>query len=485
MDTKNDHVITISTSDMSKTNGGKFQGFGTSLCWWAHRIGYSNSLAKEAARLFYSPEGLGFNIMRYNIGGGDDPTHNHIERTDSDIPGWLKKNKANGKYEYDYNADKNQINVLKACYKAAGKDAYVEVFSNSPPYFMTESGCSSGAARASENNLKPKYYGNFAKYLATVSSYISKNLNIKVSSVSPMNEPDTEYWQAYSPKQEGCHVNPGKDQSEILVETAAAFSAARLPVEIVGSDETSTDKALSSYNAYTSEARSILDRISTHTYGTEKIEELGKLRKKKGFNLWMSEVDSGDISGDSAGEMGAALWISEKIISDINALSPSAWVMWQVIGQYISTEGRNGNKDAGMPDTCGGFWGAAVADLVMESVILTQKYYAIGQFSRYIRPGSTIITTGDPTTIAAYDTAGKKLIIVSVNSKKADKTFRFDLKGFTPKGSAKAIRTSGSLSEGESWKLVDAPVLSPEGFDYVMKGNSVTTFILEDVTAKK
>jgi hypothetical protein len=78
--------------------------------------------------------------MRYNIGGGDDPTHNHITRTDSDMPGWLKKGEK-GELYYDYNADENQLNVLKECYKAAGKNAYVEAFSNSPPYFMTVSGC--------------------------------------------------------------------------------------------------------------------------------------------------------------------------------------------------------------------------------------------------------------------------------------------------------------------------------------------------------
>ena len=54
---------------------GKFQGWGTSLCWWANRLGYDESdggLVQQAADAFFSlDKGLGLNIGRYNVGGGD------------------------------------------------------------------------------------------------------------------------------------------------------------------------------------------------------------------------------------------------------------------------------------------------------------------------------------------------------------------------------------------------------------------------------
>ena len=148
------NTVHISFKNASTTNNGIFEGWGTSLCWWAHRIGYSDVLTGKSADLFFGENGLNLNIMRYNIGGGDDPTHTHIKRTDSKVPGWLKYDKDKDEYIYDYNADRNQLNVLKAAYKKAGKDAFVEVFSNSPPYFMTKSGCSSGNFNPNENNLK-------------------------------------------------------------------------------------------------------------------------------------------------------------------------------------------------------------------------------------------------------------------------------------------------------------------------------------------
>ena len=157
--------IIISLNNKSTTNNGVFQGWGSSLCWWAHRIGYSPVLTKKAAELFYSDKGLNLNIMRYNIGGGDDPTHKHIKRTDSEVPGWLYYDKDSDTYTYKYDADSNQLNVLKECYEASGEDAYVEVFSNSPPYFMTKSGCSSGGKNPKKNNLREDSYEAFAEYL--------------------------------------------------------------------------------------------------------------------------------------------------------------------------------------------------------------------------------------------------------------------------------------------------------------------------------
>ena len=96
--------IIIDITKMSPTNNGVFEGWGTSLCWWAHRLGYDDELAQKSADLFYSKDGLGLNIMRYNIGGGDDPSHNHITRTDSKIPGWVRLSEKGEKNLYSRKA---------------------------------------------------------------------------------------------------------------------------------------------------------------------------------------------------------------------------------------------------------------------------------------------------------------------------------------------------------------------------------------------
>ena len=149
----------LSLRRCSPFNGGKFEGWGTSFCWWPNRIGYLDELSEQAAKLFFDPkEGLGLNIIRYNIGGGDDPTHHHITRTDSMVPGYAinPSHDANGyHWSYDWNADQNQRNVLIKVAECYGKDLIVEGFSNSPPYFMTNSGCSSGRLESLSTTQRP------------------------------------------------------------------------------------------------------------------------------------------------------------------------------------------------------------------------------------------------------------------------------------------------------------------------------------------
>lgn len=477
-----DGVVSISPLKASTMNDGIFQGWGTSLCWWANRVGYSDELAQQTADLFFGDDGLRLNIMRYNIGGGDDPTHNHITRTDSAVPGWLVWDEEAQDYVYDYDADKNQLNVLERCVEAAGDNAIVEVFSNSPPYFMTVSGCSSGGFDSNVNNLKDECYEDFAEYLAHVTNYIQNEMGIEVTSVSPMNEPNTNFWGANSPKQEGCHFDEGESQSRIIELTYEALQQYDLPnVMVVASDETSTELQINEYNAYSDKAKEYLGRINTHTYNPTKIGELGQLARDEGFLMWMSEVDGNGMAGTNAGEMGAGLWLGEKIINDINALDPAAWVLWQVIDKHISEEGYNGRQDSGMIDITQGFWGTAVADHDNQDVILTQKYYSFGQFTRYIRPGMTIIQCGGDS-LAAYNPETKELVVVALNKSDKDRYMNYDLSQMESVGRrVQAIRTSGTIEDGEHWAQLEDFGAYEDGFVAELKANSITTFIVSGV----
>ncbi len=481
--------IRISMENASKRNGGVFEGWGSSLCWWAHRVGYSQQLTDKAAALFYGDEGLRLNIMRYNIGGGDDPSHHHITRTDSKIPGWWEiigePSAVDGLPPFLLNetADRNQLNTLLACSAAAGETAYVEAFSNSAPYFMTYSGCTSGATRGEDNNLREECVQQFADYLGDVIAYLEIHKGITVKSLSPMNEPNTSFWYAGSPKQEGCHVDPGKCQSDILTATKIALLQRRLKhVVLAGSDETNAALQLEACEKYSAEALQSIDRISTHTYQDHGRKEMCQWADKTGMNLWMSEVDGSGVAGEEAGEMGAGLWFVNKIMSDINELSPSAWVMWLLIDNHISELGYQGNIDKGMVDLLGGYWGVAVANHDAEEILLTQKYYAFGQVTRFIRPGMTIIHCGEGA-LAAYDSVQEQLILVAVNDKREELELQVLSEGFSLQEQAivEAFRTSGDLATGEHWKKLEDLNVSGNAFQAYLKGNSVTTFVCHNV----
>lgn len=468
--------VSISPYDKYEINDGKFQGWGTSLCWWANRVGYSDSLAQKTADAFYGDDGLRLNIARFNIGGGDDPSHTHITRTDSNMPGYTKY--SNGTVTYDWSADSNQRNVLQRAIKAAGDDMIVEMFSNSPPYYMCKSGCSTGGKDPNANNLKDDYYDDFAEYLAEVTYHYEKEWGIDVQSITAVNEPYTNFWGAYSAKQEGCHFDQGTSESTVIVELQKSLAKRGLnDIIISGTDETSIDTQITSFNKLSDAAKKAVGRIDTHTYGGSNRSGLKDTAIANGKNLWMSEVDSGSTAGSNNGEMGAALWLAERIAGDCNGLNCSAWVLWQVIDNHISSVGYNGNKDKGMVNLNGGYWGVAVADHDKDNIILTKKYYAFGQYTRYIRPGMTMLKCSG-NTVSAYDEKNNQLVIVAYNKNGSASDYSFDLSEFASVGnSAKIIRTSNS----ESWKDCGTADISGNSLKVSLPANSVSTFIIDNV----
>lgn len=517
-------------NDTNKDGYGEFQGWGTSLCWWANRVGYSEELTLLTAEAFFDKEkGLGMNIGRYNVGGGDDVVRGavskedkeadpllhqqHIQRSDSAVPGYCidvtkidldsnldsyyKDNFDRADFEcgyawnYDWEADANQMNVLKAAADAAGDEFIAEAFSNSPPYFMTVSGCSSGGVDPSVDNLREDSYTAFAAYMADVIEHWMKEGVITFQSVDPMNEPATDYWSAYSPKQEGCHFSQGDSQSRILTALNDELKAKGIDIIICASDETSIDAAVNSYNALSDDAKSVVTRIDTHSYQGTQYSLLKETALEAGVNLWMSEVDGTYTIGNEDTKMQAALGFSGQIIKDINGLMPTAWIMWDAVDIHVDTDNIYDTctiKEAedivskGVP-----FWGIAIADHDSKELLLSKKYYAFGQFTRYIRPGYCILGTDDKANqvTAAYNPEDGSIVIVAMNTRDEDVKWEIDLSELNIKddNSIQIIRTSGDMESGENWADVTDSSYAQLNDDrtkltIVLKNSSVTTFVI-------
>lgn len=444
---------------------------------------------------------------------GSDFLHgDHIRRSDSIVPGYatdvtkINLEKHDAQYyetnfaradfdcgfawNYNWDADKNQMNVLIAAAKAAGDEFIGEAFSNSPPYFMTVSGCSSGNVNANEDNLRADSVNAFACYMADVIEHWAQEGVINFQSTTPMNEPYTNYWGAYSNKQEGCHFDIGESQSRILVALNRELEKKGIDILISASDETSIDTAITSFNALTDEAKEVVDRIDAHTYSGSNRAGLKALSEEAGKNLWMSEVDGTFEAGTNAGEMKAGLGFAQRIITDVNGMMPSAWIMWDAVDIHIDSKNQYDTATAESVEKMlaegNGFWGIAIANHDTQELILSKKYYAFGQFSRYIRPGYAIIGSSDQT-VAAFDPKEGKVVVVAVNTAGDDKTWKFNLQDFSQIGTkVTAIRTSGSRADGENWADVTASdniVVDTEAKNVTatLKANSITTYIIEGV----
>ena len=440
----------------------------------------------------------------------------HIKRSDSAIPGyctdvtkidtnahnidWYNKyyervdEECGYAWNYDWDADEHQMNMTKAIAKAKGSEFIAEAFSNSPPYFMTNSSCSSGATDSSQNNLKENSYNAFAKYMADVIAHINKDnsYGFEFTSATGMNEPYTNYWGANSNKQEGCHIDQGTAQSRVI--KALNWNIKDKGVNnciVSGTDETSIDIAIDSYNALDNDAKETISRIDTHTYSGTKRYELRELAEKENKNLWMSEVDGDFTAGDNAGHMASALGLAKHILLDLNWLKPSAWILWDIVDMHCDTGNSHDGNDFGWLNQDGGYWGLTGCNHDDEYIWLLKKYYAFGQFTRYIQPGHTIIPMSDDNAVASYDSQNHKLVIVVMNTWATDRKCKFTLTNINTDGvsNIQAIRTSGGLTDGENWADVTSSCeinidKQNKTFSSLLKANSITTYIINDVSYK-
>ena len=116
--------ITISPDEQYQVH----EGFGTSLTWWANEIGgWPEPQRSEITKLIFDPvDGLGVNIVRYNIGGSaaDQPDMRD---------GGLVRSDINEDGTYDWTVDANQRWILQAAKDYAGDDFIADAFSTSPP----------------------------------------------------------------------------------------------------------------------------------------------------------------------------------------------------------------------------------------------------------------------------------------------------------------------------------------------------------------
>ncbi|MFA6819990.1 MAG: glycoside hydrolase, partial [Bacteroidaceae bacterium] len=243
------------------------EGWGTSLCWWAAQVGlWESKKVNEITNFIVSPDKLNMNIFRYNIGGGDDPSHigGHMVKGKgrrAEMEGF----KVSSTAPYNWNADAAQRKILLML-KKKRKDAIFEAFSNSAPYWMTYSGCAAGNNDALKDNLKPEYYGQFCDYLIDVCKYYKQRFNVNFRTLEPFNESLSNYWYNQG-TQEGCHFEP-QSQINLIRLLYGKLRASGLRTEISASDETSLGHTIKIQHVYhdAGDIWNKLGQINTHTY---------------------------------------------------------------------------------------------------------------------------------------------------------------------------------------------------------------------------
>jgi hypothetical protein len=342
-----------------------WQGWGTSLCWWAN-IDYPIVIKEQLIELLFGD--LGLNIARYNLGGGYNKNLKQNMRQGS-LTGCL----INEKGVFDTDFDKLQIDILR---RAVSKNnsLKIEVFSNSPPYYMTKSGYTNGSNISFDCNLRPECTNNFVDFLLNCYTNLKEEFQ-GIISLSPFNEPSNPFWTTQV-NQEGCYFDFGT-RTKIL-QKLNKKSNQKNYVLLAGAEEFSSGFGLFwqmfNWNKY-------IDRINIHGYHlkwndfTFYFDDYDFIRRIFRFftskDIWMSEFGWGypDNVKDT-------LPLARQIFRDLDTFKPSAWIYWQAVENTI------------------GNWGLIQIDFNNPNKILIKKqFYIFKHFTQFLKENDTYSLT--------------------------------------------------------------------------------------------
>ncbi len=161
------------------------------------------------------------------------------------------------------------------------------------------------------------------------------------------------------------------------------------------------------------------DRNDLPAYFADKPEQqairtVEQWKKKHHQQLWISESEPGDndtAQGGNPTKASDGINLSRRIIGDLKSFNPTAWIYWQAIEALVG-----GNNT--------GLMRVDFDRPSLKNLYIAEEYYALGNFSAFVRPGYQMIAIGDPESVAFV--GGGQLVIVSV----ARKEVHFDLRAF-------------------------------------------------------
>lgn len=473
---------------------GPFQGWGTSLVWFANATGdYPEDLRNQLYDLLFSQEdGLGLTIARYNIGGGNSSDTPHYLRPGGAVDGFWRQDptgssglyggkttnyadkasvranfKATDDAYYDWDKDSTQRWWLDRLVQD-GNLTGLEAFANSAPWFMTESGYTSGGFNSSNQQLSTNAVEQYVQYLVHVTEHLEKQYGATFQTLDPFNEPNTNYWGTGmnngkpSARQEGMHVGADQ-QATIIAALKKALDQAGSDTAISAMDETNTPTFVNNWSSYPASIRDAVGQMNVHTYWSPTTEQVRDLARSADKQFWMSEVEGNwDSTGFNPSSTANALGFAGKIADDLRGLQPNAWVLWQPVEDYYNmqlkeklnwgeididfdcqyydttTDTPLGTKDTAPAGHTSAFLSdRRVADNKGKTsgvepcrIMLNSKFNVLRNFTNFIRPGDALVPTNDTASTAAINADGTSTTIVHTNDTAAPQTVTVDLSKF-------------------------------------------------------
>lgn len=437
---------------------------GASGAWWVNDLkNFDPKVQARVARLLFAPDGLDLSAYRYNIGGGGTGV-TYAPRAPEDFRG------ADG--TYDWSKDKAGRTFLYAAAKYGVEDLIG--FVNSAPAEWKTNGKSCGGHLKAENEQ------DFAKYVADVTDHFAKQ-GVKFDYISPFNEPTNSF---DSCGQEGMLVDvPQRD--DIVRALGAEQRARGQRTGIIADESTSTVKFNDEVPRWINEpgTAQYVDKLAHHTYDNPSDANRAQVyetSKSVGRTSWSTEICCFGKGGTGWAQeydptIDGGLNLSRIIYKDFATAHDSAFHWWVALSEMIGSDPLARN-DQGWNDGLI-YYDPDYARNGNQTLYFTKRYYALGQYSKFVKPGSVMHNvTGLPDGVEAsvYDRNGKWVVVVNNhNTTGTDLDLHFNSR--SPLRAAEAVRTSA----GENWAKVARPSVKGGTVSAALPARSITTYVLD------
>ena|ERR1035437_3650885 len=424
----------------------QIDGFGFSEAFHMARAiqGLADKDQTDLLNLMFSFNGgMGYSILRNQIGEGPLPLTPGNVASIEPAPD-----------QFNWTGDEDQIWLMNEARKR-GCTRFISSAWSAPAWMKTNNDVWDG-------ELKPAMYQAFADYLTTYALEYKKRYDLDIYAISPQNEPG---YIPKQPKYASCNWTGSQMTRFLRQNLIPTFAAKGVPAKIFVDEHNSWNDA--GINDILSDpvCEKGIDIVAAHAYASTAAPYVDIGTRTGRFNLAL--------------EKKKAIWQTEVSAGDANITNMNDGVYW---ARVIHTHMIEDNVSAWLY-----WWGAATStqrscliniDKATNKYQLTKRFFTIGHFARFIRPGfhrvDAVPNPAPNTFFSAYmEPTGKHLVCVAINDDAVEHPLVIQAGGF-PGTTCTPIRTSNT----ETHARLPAITGSNGQFAVTTTPLSVTTFVI-------
>jgi O-glycosyl hydrolase len=441
-------------------------GFGASGAWWVEDLAtFSPKVQAQAAKLLFTKDGLQLSQFRYNIGGGGAG----VTAPDRAAPTFL-----DGDGTYDWTADPGGVYFLQA----AANDGVPDLigFVNSAPSQYTSNGRNCGGS------IVPADEAAYGAYVANVAAHF-RSMGITLDQISPMNEPDDDFGSC---GQEGMAV-PVSSRAGTVAAVGAALSAAGLPTTVIADESSQTTQSVSEVPGWISNAAAAaqVSAIAHHTYNNPsftQLEQEAALGAVNGKPTWATEICCQNAAGGWSQQydptITGGLTLANTVYKDFTYGDDSAFQWWEALSNGLGCDPTASSTCATTANSQGWNDGLVYYDPNYatdgnQALYTTKRFYALAQFSRFVRPGAVrYAVEGSPSGVETLVfRQGNDWVVVAVNTNATDTNLAVNLDSGTLNP-----RSSYRTSATEDVAAIADPTVSGSSISADLPADSISTY---------